>query len=174
MGHIFKMASTTTLLAALAAATTMVTASASDRKQELLSESDYTSTFNEWTKTHNKKYRGAERDYRYSTFKRNHDLIHKHNADGSKSFKLGHNQFSDMSNDEFKATMMGLAKNPNYGKQGNLKTSIHVDSLSDSVPASVDWRIDFLHCSLDIPVQKLWVRNILKVATPNSNHHATA
>merc|ERR1711916_276787 len=137
--HIFNMAATTTLLAALAT-TTMVAASASDLKQALLSEGDYTSTFNEWTKTHHKNYRGAERDYRYSTFKRNHDLIHKHNADGSKSFKLGHNQFSDMSNAEFKATMMGLAKNPNYGRQGNLKASIHVDSLSDSVPATVDWR----------------------------------
>merc|ERR1712054_663089 len=85
---------------------------AQDLQQHVLGERDYVSHFNEWTKTHKKSYRGNERDYRFKQFRQAHDLINKHNADPTHKFKLGHNQFSDMSHDEFKATMLGLARGP--------------------------------------------------------------
>lgn len=115
---------------------------AQDLQQHVLGERDYVSHFNEWTKTHKKSYRGNERDYRFKQFRQAHDLINKHNADPTHKFKLGHNQFSDMSHDEFKATMLGLAKNPLYNQRaggGNKKE--HHDILSDAdLPEAVDWR----------------------------------
>jgi C1A family cysteine protease len=90
--------------------------------------------FKSWMSEHSKVYGGAEQDYRFRIFKTNTDFILAHNNDASQTFRVGHNQFSDMASEEFKSTMMGLKKNPNFGV-GN-PTMVQTGVKDDSV----DWR----------------------------------
>merc|ERR1719473_423665 len=119
----------TTLAAAAIATTTAY-------KTQMLSEQQYSSMFNDWMTEHNMAFAGAEKDYRFGIFKTNTDFILQHNNDASQTFKVGHNQFSAMSNEEFKATMMGLKKNPNFG--GSNKQMVYDPSKASA--GSVDWR----------------------------------
>merc|ERR1711903_330849 len=65
-------------------------------------------------------------------FKKNTDFIVNHNNDATQTFKVGHNQFSAMSNEEFKSTMLGLKHNPNFG-------SNPVMTKTGAKDDSVDW-----------------------------------
>jgi len=117
----------TTLLA------TAGVAAASYTQSKTLSEETYATMFKSWMVEHSKAYGAAEQDYRFQIFKKNTDYVREHNADASQTFIVGPNQFSDMSNEEFKATMMGLKKNPNFGNGSKMvKTGVAKDS--------VDWR----------------------------------
>jgi len=92
--------------------------------------------FTAWKAEHGKAYTAAEHDYRFGIFKKNAEFIIRHNNDATQTFRVGHNQFSDMSNEEFKATMMGLKKNPTFGLEGNsMMTPTGANNAS-----SVDWR----------------------------------
>jgi len=91
--------------------------------------------FVNWMQKHNKNYTEADEFHsRFSTFSDNMEYVQKHNAlykKGEKSYFLGANQFSDMTNDEWKEY---------------LATPITVDPSNDQVsevgdnPPSVDWR----------------------------------
>ncbi|XP_036590092.1 pro-cathepsin H-like [Trichosurus vulpecula] len=63
------------------------------------------SLFQSWMKKYNKKYDSSEYGRRLHIFLENKRMIDKHNA-GNYSFKMGLNQFSDMSFDEFKKTYL--------------------------------------------------------------------
>jgi len=69
-----------------------------DISQELLF-----ARFEEWSKTYSKQYNSEEeRNYRFSIWMKNDAEIRKHNnAVPPPSFTMGHNQFSDMTEDEF-------------------------------------------------------------------------
>ena len=69
---------------------------------------------------------------RYKIFSDNMQFIIEHNEDSTQNFTLGMNQFTDMTNDEFKANQFGL-----------LKLGSYCDAYepTDSTPASIiDWR----------------------------------
>lgn len=58
--------------------------------------------FNEWKNKFNKVYDSVDEEYeRLMVWIHNHEFIEKHNAKNL-SYKLGHNHFSDLTNDEFK------------------------------------------------------------------------
>jgi len=76
---------------------------------------------------------------RYTVWSSNHELINEHNAKGL-SYRLGHNQFSDLSPDEFAARQQ---KNTEFAK-----TKLHQRLRSanraavedtTSVPDAIDW-----------------------------------
>jgi C1A family cysteine protease len=96
------------------------------------SEQDYQTEFIQWVQSYNKLYSNDELFDRYNTFKFNFDLINEHNA-GNSSFKLGLNEFSDMTNDEFMNTMTGRW----YDQSNEARETVEV--LGD-VPNDVDWR----------------------------------
>merc|ERR1719421_620329 len=121
----------TTLLA------TAGVAAASYTQSKQLTEENYATMFKNWMLEHSKAYGAAEQDYRFQIFKKNTDYIIAHNNDKSQTFRVGHNQFSDMSNEEFKATMMGLKKNPNFGQDGNKVMDFDAKQVNAD---SVDWR----------------------------------
>ena len=60
--------------------------------------------FKIWHYLHKKEYslESEEGLKRYQNFKKNHELVKKHNSDGSKSYRLGLNHFSDMAINEFR------------------------------------------------------------------------
>jgi hypothetical protein len=95
----------------------------------------------QWSLQFNRFYDGTEHENRFEIFKANFAEIEKHNALfelGDETFRLGLNQFSDMSNDEYKKF---LGFNPSLRKYSNSlalgKACTH-DGLS--INASVDWR----------------------------------
>ncbi|XP_007021896.2 PREDICTED: zingipain-1 [Theobroma cacao] len=77
----------------------------------------------------------TEKDRRFKIFKENLEYIQNFNNAGNRSYKLGINEFADMSHDEFVAARTGY-KNP-----GNLATSSPFSYAEfTDVPTSLDWR----------------------------------
>lgn len=98
--------------------------------------------WNEFKKTHGKSYLGAEiENYRFGIFKKNVDIIEKHNQEysmGLFTYRLGINQFADWTFEEFKTTMLGTSNR----FSGKYESVGHFMRLPDHVkiPDAVDWR----------------------------------
>jgi C1A family cysteine protease len=102
-----------------------------------LTEEMYASHFLGYVAEFNKDYSDAvEMAHRFSIFKQNLDIVNAHNAKES-SFKMGINQFSDLTDEEFKATHTGFRKK-NASLRGEYKCE--VDVPSKDIKSSIDWR----------------------------------
>jgi C1A family cysteine protease len=89
--------------------------------------------FQSWIQEHNRAYETEEEyENRFQTFRDNAAAIRVHNQQGFE-FELGHNQFSDMSTSEFTK----LVSRP--FKVSENRSEVYLST--DSVPASVDWRL---------------------------------
>jgi cathepsin L len=93
----------------------------------------------QFKKAHGKSYATVEEEKaRFFIFMNNLREIQEHNKEfeaGKKSFSLKMNQFGDMTNEEFRATMNGL-KAPK-----NLKANqLFYQPANTQIPDSVDWR----------------------------------
>jgi cathepsin L len=84
---------------------------------------------------YNKKYTQEESLKRFEIFKQNLKTIEEHNSNKDATFKLGVNQFADMTNEEFRATKLSINKRTIHAKVGNLELDTTV-----APPASLDWR----------------------------------
>ncbi|OMP11902.1 hypothetical protein COLO4_03609 [Corchorus olitorius] len=90
----------------------------------------------QWMATYGRKYEESlEKEKRFKIFKDNLEYIESFNKAGNKSYKLGLNEFSDMSRDEFLATHTGYKIPPHP----STSTSFKYESFSD-VPTNLDWR----------------------------------
>lgn len=101
--------------------------------------------WNKFKKTHAKEYYDESYEAaRFDVFKRNVDLIEKHNNEysmGIHSYKLGINAFADWTFEEFKTHMFGTRYNMTQAKQASAGTftrsaSTRFVKLADQV----DWR----------------------------------
>jgi len=97
-------------------------------------ETDYQDLFVSWVQQYNKLYSNEEFFGAYNTFKLNLDLINEHNA-GNHTFTLGLNEWSDMTNEQFVATMTGR-----FPDQSNEARETVSDEAVANVPNDVDWR----------------------------------
>jgi len=80
----------------------------------------------------------TERALRFKTFQDNYQFILSENDKGH-SYKLGINEFADMTLDEFSMTRLGL-RVPRDSKWGNLPSlGTHVVDNTTALPASIDW-----------------------------------
>jgi len=119
------------LSSALIAALCVATGSASQ-----LSEKELQGLFTTFMTQHSKTYSTDEFFSRFNTFKANLETIRAHNADSTQTFKMGINEFSDLTAAEFKATKLGYIHRDNsYYRSKN-----EVDLSGVDAPASVDWR----------------------------------
>ncbi|XP_059163575.1 procathepsin L-like [Physella acuta] len=87
---------------------------------------------------HNKTYTGDDDVIRRYIWQSNLKTIEEHNelyAKGLKSYYLKENKYTDMSHEEFRATMNGLRLNKALNP-GNYVSGL----LRDVLPSSVDWR----------------------------------
>jgi len=92
--------------------------------------------FEEWKKEHNKSYDTVEKmTAAMSAFASNEEIIEKHNAQGL-SYKLGHNEFSDLTWEQFKATHMSELFTNKAPKNMN---RVHLTGLGPKPADSVDW-----------------------------------
>ena len=93
-------------------------------------------SFEMWKKTFDVRFRNdVEEMYRMTVFADNHLKIWEHNNKPDATFKMGHSQFSVLTEEEFGKLFFGLAP---------LNTSTWwetlVDDLKmDAIPAAVDW-----------------------------------
>jgi len=98
--------------------------------------------WNKFKKSHGKSYLGAELEsYRFGIFKKNIELIEKHNqdySDGLVSYRLGINSFADWTIEEFRERLLGTRLN----KTGGYKSSGKFLGLPKHVqiPDKLDWR----------------------------------
>jgi cathepsin L len=119
------------LSSALIAALCVATGSASQ-----LSEKELQGLFTSFIAQHSKSYSTEEFFTRYNTFKSNLEIIRAHNANASNTFKMGINEFSDLTAAEFKATKLGY----NHIENQYYREKNEVDLSMVDAPASVDWR----------------------------------
>jgi KDEL-tailed cysteine endopeptidase len=89
--------------------------------------------YTQWKKQYKKSYPGVDIDvYRFNIFKKNYGFIAGHNSNKNKTFKVGLNQFADMTLNEFKAKMLTLKKKVVNNNGVTLKNV--------KAPETIDWR----------------------------------
>lgn len=64
-------------------------------------ESSKTTAFDEWKSQYGANWAPAEEDFRRIVFEKNFAVISKHNADKTQTYKMGVNQFTAMTDEEF-------------------------------------------------------------------------
>ena len=92
--------------------------------------------FHHFTKNFQKDYSIDTFDQKFEVFKDNVNFIYKHNQNENKTYTLGINQFSDLTNDEFKKLF-----NFDFNKDLELKAECDKMVFSNVfTPVSIDWR----------------------------------
>jgi len=92
--------------------------------------------FSSFKSKHSVRYTSAEAESKaFKTFQENDKLIEEHNAKDS-SYKLAHNQFSDLSFEEYKATKLGGFAAFNAQRKKNYDHSLKVGA---TIADDVDW-----------------------------------
>lgn len=93
-----------------------------------------------WLVKHGKVYNDlGEKEKRFEIFKDNLMFIDRHNAE-NRSYKLGLNRFADLTNEEYRATYLGMKKNSGVQKLSKPRSDRYEPRVGDKLPASVDWR----------------------------------
>jgi C1A family cysteine protease len=90
-------------------------------------------SFLEWKQQFNVAYSNEEDAYRRLIFLKNLEIIEKHNADASKTYKMGLNQFSALHDAEFEATYL----NPQVRKVEHSE-----ETTINAVIGDADWVAD--------------------------------
>lgn len=100
------------------------------------SEINYNFLFHNYMNNFDREYTITNYNQKLETFKDNVQFIYKHNQNTDKNFTLGINQFSDLTNDEFKTSV-----NTHLFSGFELHTKCDKMQTSDvSLPATIDWR----------------------------------
>lgn len=91
----------------------------------------------EWMTQYGRVYKDAkEKEMHFNIFKENVEHIESFNKFGSKPYKLGINQFTDLTNEEFKASRNGIK---GHKRSPKAAVSFRYENFTD-VPTSMDWR----------------------------------
>ncbi|GAY60267.1 cysteine protease-like protein [Citrus sinensis] len=94
-----------------------------------------------WMAEHGRTYKDdLEKEMRFKIFKENLEYIEKANEEANRTYKLGTNEFSDLTNEEFRASYTGY-RVPSQSSSSRQSTtaSFKYQNLTD-VPTSMDWR----------------------------------
>jgi KDEL-tailed cysteine endopeptidase len=112
------------------------------RGVKFVDERDAWDHFFKFQERFSKKYEDAfELEDRFNIFRENVRKIASHNEAENKTFAMDVNQFSDMTEEEFKDTYVSGLFNKNYLFAGQGSTSCTSSfSHADAIPESVDWR----------------------------------
>lgn len=95
--------------------------------------------FDAWVKKFGKEYKGdGEKSKRLEVFTTNAKIIAEHNAQAWQTFKMGLNEFADLTFEEFAATRLGLDGGL-LGEKGEGNGVFRYANV-ESVPTSIDWR----------------------------------
>ncbi|KAG6515791.1 hypothetical protein ZIOFF_026221 [Zingiber officinale] len=97
----------------------------------------------EWRAKHRPAEKALDLDeYRLEVFKENLRLVEEHNAAadrGVHAFRLGMNQFADLTNEEFRARFLGNFSRLRRSASGKISSRYRLRE-GDDLPDSIDWR----------------------------------
>ncbi|KAH9742315.1 cysteine proteinase [Citrus sinensis] len=95
----------------------------------------------QWMAQHGRTYKDElEKAMRLKIFKQNLEYIEKANKEGNRTYKLGTNEFSDLTNEEFRASYTGYNRPvPSLSRQSSRPSTFKYQNVTD-VPTSIDWR----------------------------------
>jgi cathepsin L len=100
--------------------------------------------WNKFKKSHGKTYLSEEHEsYRFDIFKRNVDIIEKHNSEyamGMHKFTLGVNMFADWTVEEYRSRLLGTRKNATHGVRHRGLAIFMRLPKEIKLPESIDWR----------------------------------
>jgi hypothetical protein len=99
---------------------------------------DYAGEFSVWKQQHGKSYASADSEAKaFAAFAHNHETIQTHNSRGL-SYVLGHNEFSDLTADEFFGPRTGYAMNTTT--RDTFARKVHAPPPQGKSPtAEVNW-----------------------------------
>nr|CAD1824017.1 unnamed protein product [Ananas comosus var. bracteatus] len=139
--RLFNMASSTTatrfLLLFFLLSAASATASAARTARNSTSTASVRRMHEQWMAQHGRVYKdAAEKERRFRIFKANVEYIESANRAGNRSYTLGPNRFTDLTNEEFRASYLGFwpTSRPNAAVQSPFRYA------DDSTPDSMDWR----------------------------------
>lgn len=107
-------------------------------------EEELRTTYELWLARHGKTYNAlGEKETRFQIFTDNLKFIDEHNFSGNRTYKLGLNQFADLTNDEYRSMYLGAKADP-YRRiaklqRGDVSQRYAVQS-NEMFPEKVDWR----------------------------------
>lgn len=98
--------------------------------------------YEKWLAEHGKIYNAlGEKEKRFEIFKDNLRFIEEYNASENRTFKVGLNQFADLTNDEYRAVYLGTKSDARRRLVKSKNTSQRYASPpNELLPHSVDWR----------------------------------
>nr|GMD06672.1 ervatamin-B-like [Ipomoea batatas] len=116
-----------------------LSALASQATARTLEETSLRLRHEKWMVRHGRSYKNdAEKAKRFQIFKENLEFIQSFNKAGNQSYKLGTNKFTDLTKEEFQATM--LNKEKSFPRPKTSKPASFVNENLAQVPDSLDWR----------------------------------
>jgi len=99
---------------------------------------NYAGLFDAWKTQYGKSYSSAFAEAKaFRAFAFNEEKISKHNSAGASTFELGHNEFSDLTADEFFATRLGY--NATLPKAVANEPHVSTPEMLAAAPDSMDW-----------------------------------
>lgn len=102
----------------------------------LLQDESMNEQHEKWMVQYGRTYKdNAEKERRFKIFKENVELIDSHNKAENKPYKLGINEFADLTNEEFRDSRNGYKRVSHSGT----KSSFRYENIT-AVPTSMDWR----------------------------------
>ncbi|XP_008225219.1 PREDICTED: ervatamin-C-like [Prunus mume] len=113
---------------------------ASQATSRTLSEASFAAKHDQWMTKYGRVYAdNAEKERRLSIFKKNVQFVEKFNTEGNKTYMLGLNEHSDLSDEEFLRQRTGYKRATELTSSANI--SFRYEDLSPTdVPPSIDWR----------------------------------
>ncbi|KAF7849059.1 hypothetical protein BT93_L1286 [Corymbia citriodora subsp. variegata] len=99
-----------------------------------------TKKFEEWMSRHGRDYKDvAEKAKRLKIFSENLRFIEEFNGAANRTYKVGLNKFSDLTNEEFVAAYTGYKLPSSSTRRNSSQVNSFKYQGSDSIPESVDW-----------------------------------
>ena len=99
--------------------------------------------FEQWLASYGRVYQDApEKDKRFQIFKENVEYIESHYDDTSKKYNLGVNEFTDLSNEEFKTMRNGYKMRPSNIVAASKTSSFSMKMLLQFHPAWIGERME--------------------------------
>lgn len=93
-----------------------------------------------WMAHHGRVYTHAtEKEMRFNIFKENVERIEAFNGGEERGYKLGVNQFADLTNEEFRASRNGYKSKSTTVMSVGKPTSFKYANVT-AVPSTIDWR----------------------------------
>nr|AXQ06504.1 papain-like cysteine protease [Vriesea carinata] len=133
------MASTTTATRFLLLFFLLSAASAARTAKNRTSTTSVQRMHEQWMAQHGRVYKdAAEKERRFRIFKANVEYIESENRAGNRSYTLGPNRFSDLTNEEFRASYLGFRPTPR--SDAPAREPFRYSDDSTGAPGSVDWR----------------------------------